>query len=121
LARRQGWWVIVARQKPTAFRARQRDLLIPTLRQLQRRHPDAALKWFDRGRFWDSPAEATAALRARRARKRRPADWRPGGDHKDPRARFKLTREQKRARFRRRLRSGTTAGAKGRARGKGRG
>ena len=102
---RHGWWVIVARSKPTAFRAKRRDTLVPTLRQLQRTTPDAALMWFDRGRFWESQTQAADALKAARTAPRRPGDWRPGGDHKDPRARYALTRDQKRARYKSRLRS----------------
>jgi hypothetical protein len=98
---RHGWWVIVARSQTTAFRAKQRETLVPTLRQLQRSTPDAALKWFDRGRFWDSPTEAADALKAARDAPKRPVAWRPGGDHKDPRARHELTRDQKRARYKR--------------------
>jgi hypothetical protein len=112
MPRRHGWWVIVARATPTAFRSKRRDTLVPTLRQLQRTHPDAALRWFDRGRLWESPAEASAALKAQRVRPKapkRPGGWRPGGDHKDPRERYKLTREQKRARFKRRLRNRSAA------------
>jgi hypothetical protein len=95
--------VIVSGAVPTAFRARRREDLLPTLHQLQRTQPDTVLRWFDRGRLWESPVEAAEALRlARQARRTRPKDWRPGGGHKDPRARFELTRDQKRARFKRR-------------------
>ena len=108
MAPRHGWWVIVTRAKPTAFRSKLRDTLVPTLRQLQRTQPDAALRWFDRGRFWESPDESAAALKAARERPKRPADWRPGGDHKDPQARHELTRQQKRARYKRRQRFAST-------------
>lgn len=87
----------------TAFRAREREDLLPTLKQLQRTQPDAVLKWFERNRLWASREEAEAAKRVRR----RPSpprgrDWRPGGSHIDPRARYRQTRDQKRARFKRR-------------------
>lgn len=104
----RSFWVIVAGNTPTAFRSRFRDALLPTLRQLQRTQPDADLRWFERGRMWASAEEARAARSAERqardgrSRERGP-DWRPGGSHEDPRARFKLTRDQKRARFRKRL------------------
>jgi hypothetical protein len=97
-------WVIIAAKAPTAFRAKRRETLVPTLTQLQRTQPDAELRWFEGGRLWASPAEAEAARAERRRRPKRPSDWRPGGDHKDPRARFELSRDEKRARFKRRLR-----------------
>ena len=97
------FWVIVDGATPTAFRAKQRDTLIPTLKQLQRTQPNVSLRWFDRGRLWDSPLAARDALRVRRlARPDRRPDWRPGGNHVDPKERFKLTRDQKRARFKKR-------------------
>jgi hypothetical protein len=39
---------------------------------------------------------------------RRGRDWRPGGDHKDPRDRFKVPRDVKRARFKDKLRRDRT-------------
>jgi hypothetical protein len=97
------FWVIVDGATPTAFRAKHRDALVPTLKQLQRTQPNVALRWFDRGRLWDSPLAARDALRERRlARPDRRPEWRPGGNHVDPRERFKLTRDQKRARFKKR-------------------
>ncbi len=97
---RPGHWVIIAGKAPTAFRAKRREVLVPTLKQLQRTQPDAELRWFEGGRLWASPDEAEAA-RLQRGPKR-PATWRPGGEHKDPRARFELSRDEKRARFKRR-------------------
>lgn len=102
---RHHYWTIILEGKPTAFRAHTQDELIPTLRQLQARHPDAVLRWFARGRLWESQDEERAALLARRRPKvlpaddRRPRAWRPGGEHKDPRDRFKLPRDEKRRRF----------------------
>lgn len=98
---RFGHWVIIAAGAPTAFRAKHRDTLVPTLKQLQRTQPDAALRWFDGTRLWVSQAEANEARRVGHRGEKRPAAWRPGGDHKDPRARFKLSRDEKRARFKR--------------------
>lgn len=100
---RHAYWVIVTGTDATAFRARQADDLLPTLKQLQRTQPDAVLKWFERNRLWTSPEEAEATIRARRRPSPpRTRDWRPGGTHVDPRARFKLSRDQKRARFKER-------------------
>jgi hypothetical protein len=107
--RPHGYWVIFAGAVPTSFRARTRDVLLPTLHQLQRTQPDVTLKWFERGRVWSSPLEAKEAALAARSRPRqpkRPRDWRPGGEHRDPRQRFELTRDQKRARFKARSRRG---------------
>ena len=106
--RRHGHWVIIAANAPTAFRARHRETLLPTLKQLQRTQPDAVMRWFDGRRLWTSPAEANEARRRRETK--RPADWRPGGQHRDPRQRFELSRDEKRARFKRRLRSGFREG-----------
>lgn len=101
----EGCWVILAADAPTAFRSKRREHLIPTLRQLQRTHPDAVLRWFSAGRFWDSPEAARLAALAKRTQKRtRSADWRPGGEHKDPNARYQLTRAQKRARYKSKMR-----------------
>jgi hypothetical protein len=102
MAKNFSCWVIVAGALPTAFRSKNADDLIPTLRQLQRTQPDAQLKWFERGRFWDSPAAAQAASRGRRP-PGRGRDWRPGGDHADPRAKYQISRDEKRARFKQRL------------------
>ena len=104
MAKHSAFWVIVAGAVPTAFRARNADELLPTLKQLQRTQPNVTMKWFERGRFWQSPEAAEQAARERGRRDReRDAGWRPGGAHADPRARFKLSRDEKRARFKRRL------------------
>ena len=46
----------------------------------------------DKDRWRDRPAPPGGG-------ERRGRDWRPGGDHKDPRDRFKVPRDVKRARF----------------------
>lgn len=103
MAAPHSFWVIVDGTTPTAFRARQREDLVPTLKQLQRTQPAVVLRWFDRGQLWESPIAAREALKMqRRLRSDRGPGWRPGGSHADPRERFKLTRDQKRARFKRR-------------------
>ena len=101
---RHTYWTIILEGKPTAFRAHTQEELLPTLRQLQARHPDAVLLWFARGRLWKSEEESREALSKRRppGDRRGPA-WRPGGAHEDPRARFKIPRDEKRRRFRERL------------------
>jgi hypothetical protein len=119
---RYAYWTIIAGGLPTAFRAADLDELLPTFRRLHEKHPDAVLKWFARGRLWDSPEAARQELEARRRSRvkgprpeertrsdrgrafgterahrqpSRPESWRPGGDHRDPRQRFK---DAKRAR-----------------------
>jgi hypothetical protein len=96
---RHVYWTIIVDGKPTAFRAHSRDELLPTLRQLQSKHPDSVMKWFARGKLWESQEEERAAARNRGAREHRGRDWRPGGEHQDPRARFKVPRDVKRRRF----------------------
>jgi hypothetical protein len=104
------YWVIVTDSTPTSFRARYRDDLLPTLRQLQRTQPGTELKWFDGTRLWSTQEEAREALTIRRRTpSSRGRDWRPGGSHKDPKARFEMTRDQKRARFKRNLIRGPKA------------
>jgi hypothetical protein len=83
------YWTIIAGGVPTAFRSRERDDLLPTLKQLQRQHPDAMLMWFERGRLWESPQQARAQYDAEREQARRPPGWRPGGEHRDPREKYK--------------------------------
>ena len=58
---RYTYWTIILEGKPTAFRARTRDELAPTLRQLQARHPDAVMMWFAHGRLWESPEQQREA------------------------------------------------------------
>ena len=107
---RHHYWTIILEGKPTAFRAHLQEELVPTLRQLQARHPDAVMKWFARGRLWESQDQERADALARRRPKSRGAleprsrDWRPGGEHSDPRDRFKLPRDEKRRRFAQKLR-----------------
>ncbi len=99
------FWTIIIDGQPTAFRAAEREELLPTLNQLKTKNPGAELKWFARGRVWESPEESRgvrsegetaapdAVLKERRAR-----DWRPGGEHKDPREKFKKETFQARKR-----------------------
>jgi len=104
---RHRFWVILAGNTPTAFRADRRDELVPILTQLQRTQDNVSIQWFARGRLWASQIDEHAALKAsRHAPKTRTHDWRPGGSHEDPRKRFELTRDEKRARFKRRQRLG---------------
>jgi hypothetical protein len=86
---RYAYWTILIDNKPTAFRAREKEEMLPTFHQLRRTNRDVVLKWFARGRLWETPEAAQAAGRETAARETRARDWRPGGTHKDPRDRFK--------------------------------
>jgi hypothetical protein len=115
---RYSYWTIIAGGLPTAFRAADREELLPTFTRLRQKQPDAEMKWFARGRLWESPAEARAELEQRRARvderrsgrpratdrpgagDRRGRDWRPGGDHRDPRQKFKDAKKARNQRWR---------------------
>ena len=55
---RFAYWTILAGGLPTAFRAAERDDLMPTFQRLREKHPDAEMKWFARGKLWNSPEEA---------------------------------------------------------------
>ena len=58
---RGAFWTIIVDDQPTAFRAPVREDLLPTLTQLQRQHPTAVIKWFQRGRLWETPGDAMDA------------------------------------------------------------
>src|SRR5215831_14290227 len=87
---RYAYWTILIDGKATAFRAHDREELLPTFNQLARKNSDIVMRYFARGRLWDNPEQAQWANRHRDARPSEPRDrsWRPGGQHKDPRARF---------------------------------
>jgi hypothetical protein len=81
------YWTILIDDKPTAFRSHKREELLPTFVQLRRANPNIVMKFFARGKLWDNPEQARwAAEHAARKRESRGRDWRPGGQHKDPRA-----------------------------------
>src|SRR3954470_19387004 len=86
---RFAYWTILIDNKPTAFRARDQQELLPTVAQLKRKNEHVELKWFAQGQLWDSPeAQHAAGRRPGAPPEKRGGDWRPGGQHKDPRARF---------------------------------
>src|SRR5688572_33265465 len=97
---------------------------MPTFQRLREKHPDAEMKWFARGKLWNSPEDARATRDDRGpARSRglkadggqeagRGRDWRPGGSHRDPRQPFidaKKARnvDRRKERFERRQRPST--------------
>ena len=61
------YWTIIAGGLPTAFRAAEREELLPTFKRIQEKHPDAVMKYFARGKLWESAEEAKQAADARRA------------------------------------------------------
>jgi hypothetical protein len=97
---RYAYWTILIDGQATAFRAGDREELLPTFNQLARKNPDIVMKYFARGRLWDTPEQAQwAATQMVKERRPRDRDWRPGGNHKDPRARFtRRTRKARKAR-----------------------
>jgi hypothetical protein len=111
---RYTYWTIILDGLPTAFRAAARDDLLPVLRQLRSTNPGAVLKWFARGQVWNSPEDARPARFQTRQppAERRPRYWRPGGEHRDPRERFKKETYQARKR-RERKAAALAEGAKG--------
>jgi hypothetical protein len=82
---RFAYWTILAGGLPTAFRAADREDLLPTFKRIHEKHPDAEMKWFARGRLWASPEEAREHAARRTSSERRDRSWRPGGDHRDRR------------------------------------
>jgi len=93
---RFAYWTILIDNTATAFRAQHAEDLLPTLVQLRRTNKDVVMKWFARGRLWESPESARAAAQKPKVREKRGRDWRPGGQHEDPRARFDKRRSDKR-------------------------
>ena len=82
---RFAYWTILAGGLPTAFRAADREDLLPTFKRIHEKHPDAEMKWFARGRLWASPEEAREQAARGKSTERRDRQWRPGGDHRDRR------------------------------------
>jgi hypothetical protein len=114
---RYAYWTIIAGGLPTAFRAADRDELMPTFQRIKEKHPDAEMKWFARGKLWASQDAARAADKRGGDRRGQPAAdrrrgpsgapkemrsraWRPGGDHRDPRQKFMDAKKQRNAALR---------------------
>lgn len=92
---RYAYWTILIDGAATAFRAKERDELLPTFNQLRRKNTDVALRYFAQGKLWDSPEQADWARRNKgESRDRRSAAWRPGGTHTDPRSRAREGKER---------------------------
>jgi hypothetical protein len=95
---RYAYWTIIAGGLPTAFRAADREELLPTFQRIKEKHPDAEMKWFARGRLWESQEEARHSGTERQ--KSRDRNWRPGGEHRDPRQKFVDAKKQRNGRIR---------------------
>ena len=94
---RYSYWTILAGGLPTAFRAAEREDLLPTFKRIHEKHPDAEMKWFARGRLWASPEAARQDTEARRYHGVRDHKWRPGGEHRDPRQPYKDAKKARNA------------------------
>ena len=101
---RYTYWTIIAGGLPTAFRMAEREEILPTFKRILERHPDAELKYFARGRLWESQEEAKRAAEERREGRidqpRRGPAWRPGGSHSDPRQPFRDAKKARNLRWR---------------------
>jgi len=86
------------------------------------------MKWFARGKLWESQEAARATDRrqgdsdGRRGRPSgRPREWRPGGEHRDPRQKFIDAKKQRNAAIRKdrwqRKNAGDPAGLRNQASG----
>jgi len=85
---RYAYWTILAGGLPTAFRTTEREELLPTFKRIQEKHLDAQMKYFARGKLWESKDAADAQRTPPATPDRRGRDWRPGGEHRDPRQKF---------------------------------
>lgn len=92
---RFAYWTILIDGQPTAFRSREAQELQPTLTQLRRTNKDVVLRWFARGKLWESPEAERAAGRKPKPVEHRGREWRPGGEHKDPRAFWRDNKKQR--------------------------
>jgi hypothetical protein len=67
---RYAYWTILIDGQPTAFRAGDREDLLPTFNRLKEKHESAAMMWFQNGKLWPSRLDAQQAMRARGERGR---------------------------------------------------
>jgi hypothetical protein len=115
---RYAYWTILVDGGPTAFRAAEPDELLPTLKRLQVKQPGAVMKWFEKGRLWESRDEAREKLGAgytvgadgalvppAEGAATRTKSWRPGGEHRDPREKYQLAKKAKWQKFKQMVRS----------------
>src|SRR5262245_171650 len=98
---RHAYWTILVDDQPTAFRAHDAEELLPTLNRLKQKNGTAVMKWFERGQLWDSREAAHASPSERESRDR---NWRPGGEHRDPRQPYKDAKKARWQRFKQNVR-----------------
>jgi hypothetical protein len=117
---RHAYWTILIDDQPTAFRAHDPEELVPTLNRLREKNPTAVMKWFERGQLFDSRDAARQAGMGQGERRwegprpeprhrtwqaePRDKNWRPGGDHRDPRQPYKDAKKAKWTRFKEKIR-----------------
>jgi hypothetical protein len=131
---RHAYWTILVDDQPTAFRAHEAEELLPTLNRLREKNASAVLKWFERGQLFDSRDAARDAGFGRGERRwegprpdrqsedergdhrrgeqrtrgaqtaPRDKNWRPGGDHRDPRQKYRDAKKAKWNRFKQKIR-----------------
>ena len=58
---RHAYWTILIDDQPTAFRAHDPEELLPTLNRLREKNQSAVMKWFERGKLFDSRDQARDA------------------------------------------------------------
>jgi hypothetical protein len=122
---RHAYWTIIVDDQPTSFRAHDVEELLPTFNRLREKHPNAQLKWFERGQLFDTrdaareqgygqgerrwegprPDRDDDRDRVRGESDRRDKNWRPGGEHRDPRQKYKDAKKAKWDRYKQNLRS----------------
>jgi hypothetical protein len=107
---RHAYWTIVIDNLPTAFRSGTPEELRPTFERLRSKHPSAVMRWFARGRLWESPEAARQPRPGEKTRASRGRDWRPGGEHRDPRDRFRKEQQARWRALRERAHTKRTAG-----------
>jgi hypothetical protein len=120
---RHAFWTILIDNQPTAFRAHDPEELLPTLNRLREKNETAVMKWFERGQLFDSRDEARQAGLGQGERRwegprpertdetdkkpesrGRDKNWRPGGEHRDPRQKYKDAKKAKWTRFKTKIR-----------------
>lgn len=116
---RHAYWTILVDDQPTAFRAHDPEELLPTLNRLREKNQTAVMKWFERGQLFESRDAARdvgygqgerrweGPRPDRRGDDDRPRDqnWRPGGEHRDPRQKYRDAKKAKWDRFKQKVRA----------------
>lgn len=104
---RHAYWTIIIDEQPTSFRAHDVEELLPTFNRLREKNPTAQLKWFERGQLWDTRDAARAEGFGKGERRwegpRPDRTWRPGGEHRDPRQKYKDAKKAKWQEFKKNL------------------